>query len=80
MAAKGPLLVTGLNGYLGARTAEAVLKAGYPVRGTVRQVASGAAVQDALVELGYDRDLIEVVQVPDMMAPGAFDKAVAGNN
>ncbi|KAK7980072.1 hypothetical protein PG990_002936 [Apiospora arundinis] len=72
------ILITGLNGYLAGRTAEAVLEAGYDVRGSVRRLAAGNEVKDALVKLGYSQDRIEVVEVPDLTAPGAFDEAVAG--
>ncbi|KAK8129634.1 hypothetical protein PG999_002014 [Apiospora kogelbergensis] len=72
------ILITGLNGYLAGRTAEAVLKAGYDVRGTVRRLAAGNEVKDALVKMGYSEDRIEVVEVPDVTVSGAFDHAVAG--
>ncbi|KAK7920332.1 hypothetical protein PG985_008354 [Apiospora marii] len=72
------ILITGLNGYLAGRTAEAVLKAGYDVRGTVRQLSTGDKVKDALVAMGYPEDCVEVVEVPDMTVPGAFDEAVKG--
>ncbi|KAK7978268.1 NAD-dependent epimerase/dehydratase terH [Apiospora saccharicola] len=72
------ILITGLNGYLAGRTAEAVLKAGYDVRGTVRRLATGDKVKDALAEMGYPEDRIDVVEVPDMTVPGAFDEAVKG--
>ncbi|KAH7033488.1 uncharacterized protein B0I36DRAFT_348537 [Microdochium trichocladiopsis] len=78
MSDEGPILVTGVNGYLGARAAEAVLKAGYSVRGTVRKVDAGQKTKDALVALGYDASRIELVEVPDISPEGAFDKAVVG--
>lgn len=78
MSSKGPILVTGLNGYLGAWTAETILKSGYPVRGTVRNIEAGRKTKEALVALGYDASLIEVVEIADMTASGAFDKAVVG--
>ena len=42
---KGIALITGLNGFVVGPTAEAVLKAGYDVRGTVRRLASGILVK-----------------------------------
>ncbi|KAI1376615.1 NAD(P)-binding protein [Hypoxylon crocopeplum] len=77
MSSKGTILITGLNGYLAGRVAEAVLKAGYSVRGTVRNLAAGAEVHQALLDLGYGAGA-EVVQVPDMTEPGAFDEATIG--
>ncbi|KXJ93349.1 hypothetical protein Micbo1qcDRAFT_232903 [Microdochium bolleyi] len=78
MTSKGPILITGFNGYLGGRTAETALKSGYPVRGTVRKLESGQKTKDALVALGYDAGLIDIVEVPVIAATGAFDKVVAG--
>ncbi|RYP56752.1 hypothetical protein DL771_011620 [Monosporascus sp. 5C6A] len=78
MIPKGTILVTGLNGYLAGRVAEAVLKAGYRVRGTVRRLATGLRVQEALIELGYNKDLVEVIQVSDITQPSAFDEAAFG--
>ncbi|KAI2621794.1 NAD(P)-binding protein [Hypoxylon sp. NC1633] len=77
MPSKGIILITGLNGYLAGRVAEAALKAGYSVRGTVRNLAAGAEVHKALLDLGYEGGA-EVVQVSDMTKSGAFDKAVVG--
>ena len=72
------MLITGLNGYLAGRTAEAVLKAGYEVRGTVRQLTTGDSFKDALAEIGYSKDRINLVEVPDMTVLGAFNEAVKG--
>jgi nucleoside-diphosphate-sugar epimerase len=71
------VLVTGANGYIGARTIEAFLKAGYSVRGSVRSKASAKGLLDALSEYaGAGR--LEIVEVPDITALGAFDKAAEG--
>ncbi|KAI1214755.1 NAD(P)-binding protein [Annulohypoxylon truncatum] len=77
MLSKGTILITGFNGYLAGRVAELAMKAGYSVRGTVRNLDAGAEVQKALLGLGYGCRA-EVVQVPDMTTPGAFDQAVIG--
>ncbi|KAI0166737.1 NAD(P)-binding protein [Hypoxylon sp. FL1284] len=77
MSSRGTMLITGLNGYLAGRLAEAALKAGFDVRGTVRNVDAGNEVKKALQDLGYAKG-VEVVHVPDMTEPGAFDKAVVG--
>ncbi|KAK3994402.1 hypothetical protein QBC44DRAFT_322633 [Cladorrhinum sp. PSN332] len=73
---KGTVLITGLNGYIAGVTAEAFLKAGYSVRGTVRSAASAKPLLDALAHYGR----LSVVEVPDITQPGAFDEAVKGIN
>ena len=69
------VLVTGANGYIAARTVEAFLKAGHSVRGTVRSKSSVKPVVDALSEYA---SRLEIVEVPDITAEGAFDEAVKG--
>lgn len=75
MTGKRVILVTGANGYIAGPVIEAFLKAGYAVRGTVRSKASANALIEALSQ--YKND-IEIVEVPDIVAPGAFDDAVKG--
>ncbi|QPC58215.1 hypothetical protein HYE67_000446 [Fusarium culmorum] len=75
MSDKPIVLVTGANGYIAGSVVEAFLKAGYAVRGTVRSKASGDSLVKALSSYGSD---LEIVQVPDIVAPGAFDTAVKG--
>lgn len=78
MDSKGTVLITGLNGYLAGWVAEGALEEGYNVRGTVRRVESGARVQRTLHDLGYEKGRVEVVQVPDIAKPGAFDEVLRG--
>ena len=75
MSNKGTVLVTGANGYIAARTVEAFLQAGYTVRGTARSKTTTQGLRDALAKYG---DKLEIVEVPDITAPGAFDNAVQG--
>jgi nucleoside-diphosphate-sugar epimerase len=75
MSNKPIVLVTGANGYIAGPTIEGFLKAGYAVRGTVRSKSSADSLVKALSS--YSDDL-EIVQVPDILAPGAFDSAVRG--
>lgn len=75
MSNKPIVLVTGANGYIAGSVIEAFLKAGYAVRGTVRSKASADPLVKALSSYGND---LEIVQVPDIVAPGAFDTAVKG--
>lgn len=77
MSTKGLVLVTGANGYIAARTVEAFLRAGYSVRGTVRSLHSADALLKALSE-DVSKGSLEIVQVADITAPGAFDAAVKG--
>ncbi|RKL18889.1 hypothetical protein BFJ68_g3910 [Fusarium oxysporum] len=73
MSSKPIVLVTGANGYIAGPVIEAFLKAGYAVRGTVRSKSSADPLLRALSS--YDKDL-EIVEVPDIVASGAFDAAV----
>ena len=65
--------ITGVNGYIASRVAEAFLQAGYSVRGTARSKKSATAL---LTALSSHADKLEIVEVPDITAPGAFDAAV----
>jgi len=72
---KGIVLVTGANGYIAASTVEAFLDAGYSVRGTVRSKSTADGLLEALSK---HADRLEIVEVPDITVPGAFDDAVKG--
>jgi len=72
---KGRALVTGANGFIAGRAIEGFLKAGWDVRGTVRSLKSAGPLKDALAEYG---SRLELVEVPDITAPGAFDVALQG--
>ncbi len=75
MSSKGLVLVTGVNGYIAARTVEAFLKAGYSVRGTAR---SASTTHDLINTLPEYAGKLEIAEVPDITAIGAFDEAVKG--
>ncbi|GAP84008.2 putative NAD dependent epimerase [Rosellinia necatrix] len=75
---KPTVLMTGLNGYLAGRTAELVLLKGYRIRGTVRNKLAGQKVKAALCRLGHSADDIDVVHIPDICQPDAFDAAADG--
>ncbi|CEJ95199.1 hypothetical protein VHEMI10694 [[Torrubiella] hemipterigena] len=68
----GLVLVTGVNGYLGSITARTLLKHGYHVRGTVRDIATNEWM------LSFFGPNFSLVQVSDIAADGAFDGAVEG--
>ncbi|KAK2014352.1 NAD dependent epimerase/dehydratase [Colletotrichum eremochloae] len=74
---KGLVLVTGANGFIGARTVEAFLLAGYPVRAVVRSQNSAADLTNALPSHTASGQLSTAI-VPDITVPGAFDDAVKG--
>jgi uncharacterized protein YbjT (DUF2867 family) len=78
MASKRSLiLVTGANGFIASRTVEALLKADYDVRGTVRSAQSGVAIKEALTEY-VESGRFELIVVEDITMEGAFDEAVKG--
>jgi nucleoside-diphosphate-sugar epimerase len=77
MSSKGLVLVTGANGYIAANTVGAFLDAGYSVRGTVRSSSSADGLLKALSE-AVSQGRLEIVEVPDITVPGAFDEAVKG--
>ncbi|RGP64011.1 hypothetical protein FLONG3_9710 [Fusarium longipes] len=74
---KGLVLVTGANGFIGARTVEAFLMAGYSVRAAVRTESSASSLLSALPEDASSGRLSTTI-VPDITTPGAFDDAVKG--
>lgn len=73
------VLVTGVNGYIGAHTADQLLLAGYKVRGTVRDASRAQWLQE-LLDKKYGPGKFELFIVPAMNAEGAFDEAVQGQN
>jgi nucleoside-diphosphate-sugar epimerase len=77
MSSKGLVLISGVNGFIASRTAESFLKAGYSVRGTVRSLSSGKALQNVLAEYASSGKF-ELAEVPDITVDGAFDEAVKG--
>lgn len=77
VSSKGLVLITGVNGYIGCRTAAAFLDAGYSVRGTVRSRKSADALVKALAEY-YNGGLLEIVEVSDITVTGAFDSVLNG--
>lgn len=70
----GHILVTGASGYVAAHVLDTFLEAGYNVRGTVRSAESAQKVKRSHAK--YSKQL-ELVIVPDITSPGAFDQAVA---
>ena len=59
----GKVLVTGVNGFIGAWTLKAFLEAGYAVRGTVRDESKVAHLRSVFAEYA---ERLEFVTVPDI--------------
>ncbi|KAI1432307.1 NAD(P)-binding protein [Xylaria sp. CBS 124048] len=71
------ILVTGANGLIAATLIDQLLAAGYNVRGTVRNVTRCAWLQSVIAERqGPGR--LQLVEVPDITKPGAWDESVRG--
>ncbi|KAF5007193.1 hypothetical protein FDECE_6455 [Fusarium decemcellulare] len=71
------VVVSGVTGFIGSHVADQTLAAGYKVRGTTRNLEKGAWAKEYFKNK-YGSENFELVQVPDMAAEGAFDKAVGG--
>ncbi|ORY09777.1 hypothetical protein BCR34DRAFT_366207 [Clohesyomyces aquaticus] len=75
---KDLILISGVNGYIAARTAEHFLQNGYSVRGTVRKVSSAKSMLEESLKEYAESGAFTVVEVPDITVDGAFDEAVKG--
>jgi nucleoside-diphosphate-sugar epimerase len=71
------ILVTGVNGYIGAQVAENLLSIGYRVRGTVRNIEKNKALQDKFNDK-YGAGKLQLVKVEKIHEEGAFEEAVKG--
>jgi nucleoside-diphosphate-sugar epimerase len=69
------VLVTGASGFIAAHVIEALLAAGFKVRGTVRSESTALKVRKAHAK---HAEVLSFAIVPDISAPNAFDKAVRG--
>jgi len=70
------VLVTGISGYVGQHTAAELLKAGYRVRGTVRDEAKSASVLKNLEGVAETKNLEFVIA--DLLNDKGWDDAVKG--
>ncbi|PTB34865.1 uncharacterized protein TrAFT101_002301 [Trichoderma asperellum] len=66
----GLILVTGANGYVASVAIKVFLQRGYRVRGTVRSIAHNFWME------AYFGSRFELVEVPNINTPGAFDGAL----
>jgi nucleoside-diphosphate-sugar epimerase len=71
------VLVTGCNGFIGSHIVDQLLKAGYNVRGTTRDLKKVENLAKIWKEK-YGSQNFEVLVVPEMAEDGAFDEAVKG--
>ncbi|KAJ7636275.1 NAD(P)-binding protein [Roridomyces roridus] len=69
----GKILVSGANGFVATWVVKTFLEAGFSVRGTVRSANKGKHLEKLFASYG---DNFELLVVPDITAPGAFDDAV----
>jgi nucleoside-diphosphate-sugar epimerase len=76
------VLQTGINGFIASHIALEFLQRGYRVRGTVRDAASPG---NAWLSTGTNpladfaaKGALEIVEVPDIAAPGAWDATIRG--
>ncbi|KAF1947804.1 dihydroflavonol-4-reductase [Clathrospora elynae] len=73
------VLVTGANGLIGSHIVDQLLRRGYNVRGTVRDVEKNKWLAEYF-DCRYDSASFELVEVPDMTVEGCYDHVVDGIN
>ena len=71
------VLVTAANGLVASHVADQFLAAGYRVRGTVRN-SSKNAWMTSLFDARHGPNRFELVEVPDVYAPGVWTEVVKG--
>lgn len=69
------VLVTGSNGFIGSHTVDQLLKAGYLVRGTVRQAKPWP---NELFDQKYGKGKFEIFVLPDLTNNVECERAVEG--
>jgi nucleoside-diphosphate-sugar epimerase len=72
------VLVTGATGFVAGHVTRQLLQRGYRVRGTVRDQTKAQWLIDDHFKSYADSGAFELVTVPDLSVPGAFDEAVKG--
>ena len=71
------VLVTGVSGFVGGHVALELLRAGYAVRGSVRDLAKSDKVRDTLGRHGADLSRLDIVPL-DLMRDAGWTEAMAG--
>lgn len=77
VSAPAKILVSGANGYIAVWVVRTLLERGYSVRGTIRSKGKGIHLLN-LFKDEVESGKFELVIVPDITAPGAFDEVVKG--
>ncbi|MBT8155778.1 NAD-dependent epimerase/dehydratase family protein [Epibacterium ulvae] len=73
------ILLTGITGFLGGHTALTLLKSGYHVRGSMRDLARKEAVRTALADHGADIANLSFVKL-DLTQDDGWDDAAKGTD
>ncbi|KAE9363654.1 NAD(P)-binding protein [Stipitochalara longipes BDJ] len=71
------VLVTGVNGFIGSHVADQLMKAGYRVRGTTRNISKVQGLS-ALWKEKFGEQRFQLATVEDMAKEGAFDEVIKG--
>ena len=71
------VLLTGISGFIGGHVALELLKQGFAVRGSVRDIRKADKVRDTLGKAGADLSRLEIVAL-DLMSDAGWDDAMAG--
>ena len=71
------VLVTGINGFIASHVGDQLLKAGYKVRGTVRDESKAEMIRD-VYRKRHGLAAFKAVIVEDISAAGSFDQSVQG--
>lgn len=69
------ILVTGANGYIASHVVDQLLSYGYSVRGTVRSTLRSSWLAP-LYESRHTSPSLQLVEIPNITAPGAYDAAL----
>ncbi len=71
------VLLTGISGFLGGHVALSLLKAGYSVRGSLRNLGRAEVVRDTLRRAGADVSRLDFVEL-DLLSDKGWDEAMEG--
>lgn len=70
------VLITGINGYIASVLGQLLLTKGYSIRGTTRRSVSSEPYLNG--PWAPYKERIQIYEVPDMTATGAFNEAAKG--
>jgi nucleoside-diphosphate-sugar epimerase len=72
------VLVTGATGFVASHLTRQLLQRGYKIRGTVRDISKATWLTEKSFSPLATPENLELVAVPDLAVPHAFDEAVKG--